>query len=131
MSDEYWAHLSLGECVDKLRELRDTRIALDRRSDEIKRTETALKEYILESLEQRGDLGVTGETYGAKIVTKQRPTIDAERWNEFYDYVANSGRFDLLQRRLNDKAVMDTLAEGVDLPGVGLYTYADLSITKR
>ncbi len=51
-------------------------------------------------------------------------------WKLIHAYVAANDRFDLLQKRLGEKAVMDMVEDGKTIPGIEVVKVPDVSIIK-
>lgn len=126
---------SLGACADLYKDLRDQRLLVDKLAAEWKAQETAVQEHIINNLSKTKEGGAVGQRYKAIITEGSTYKINDEK--KFYDYVKKNGAFDLLQRRLNDKAVADRVdaLKGVaakkGLPGLELFKFPKLSVTKK
>jgi len=114
--------LTLEELVTAYDVARTTRLAQDKIAEELKHTETVLKNQLIEKLKEQ-ELTVAGN---AKVFftlrTKERKQVID--WEAFYDYIEQNHAFDLLQRRVNEAAI-DEREEAI--PGVTSYEYDDLS----
>lgn len=119
---------SIGRVADLYAEIRALRLQMDKEVAEVKARETELREYIINNLSKSDDTGAAGLRYRAQIVMKDIPR--AENWERIHAYVRETGRFDLLQRRLGEKAVMDMVTDGQQIPGVEVAHIPDVSITK-
>jgi hypothetical protein len=118
---------SLGACADKLFELKQDRLALEKVVDAMKANETALTDHIINNL-PKGDTGACGKHHKAVVVTEDIPR--AEDWDKVYAYIKKHNAFELLQRRLNSAAVKERLEDGKKVPGVGSFTAVKVSLTK-
>jgi hypothetical protein len=119
---------SLGLCADELHRVREIRLALDKLAEGVKARETELGEHLINSLSKSDDTGVAGLKFRAQVKMKDVPK--AADWPAFHAYIAKTGSFDLLQKRLSDKAVTDRLDDGVKLPGIEIMHVPSVSITK-
>lgn len=119
---------SLGLCTDLFAEVRDLRLAMQKVVDEVKARESEIRDHLIETIPKSDDTGVAGKKYRAQIVTKKRPAPGD--WAKIHAYVQETGRFDLLQKRLSDKAVTDMWEEGQEVPGVDVFNAVEVSITK-
>lgn len=121
---------SMGACADLLFKLRQERLALDKVVEAMKANESVLTNHIIDNL-PKGDAGAVGKTHKVIVRTEQIP--QAENWEEVYAYVRKTNAWDLLQRRLNPKAVMERLEDPKNkkgVPGVKLFNAVKLSLTK-
>jgi len=119
---------ALGACADKLFELRNKRLAEQKKVDEIAAEESALKNHIIENLPKSEASGVAGKLARVTVVTKQVPQV--EDWDAFYKYVKKTGSFDLMQKRLTDAAIKERWEAGKEVPGVKHFNAVSVSINK-
>jgi len=119
---------SIGLCADLYAEVRDLRLAMQKVVDEVKARETEVREYIINSLSKSDDTGAAGKRYRAQVVTKLKPSV--RDWLEFMKFVFKYNRFDLLQKRIAERAVLDMLEAGESVPGIERFNAVDVSITK-
>lgn len=119
---------ALGACADKLFELRNKRLAEQKKVDEIAAEESALKNHIIENLPKSEASGVAGKLARVTVVTKQIPQV--KDWDAFYRYVKKTGSFDLMQKRLTDAAIKERWEAGKEIPGVEHFNAVSVSINK-
>jgi len=119
---------SIGRCADLLHEVKQLRLDMDKEVDVVRQRERELEQHIIDNLESGEDTGAAGLQYRVQVRKKTKPK--PSDWAALHDYIREHGRFDLLQKRLADKAVMDMLAEGEDLPGVERIHVPQISLTK-
>lgn len=119
---------SIGLCADLYSEVRELRLAMQKHVDAVKKRESEIREYIINNLSKSSDTGAAGKKYRAQIVTKDVPSL--KDWDVFTKYLAESGRFDLIHKRVSSKPVTDMWEEGEEVPGVERFKTVDVSITK-
>lgn len=119
---------SIGLCADLYAEVRELRLAMQKHVDEVKARESEIREHIIDNLSKSDDTGAAGKRYRAQVVTKLKPALRS--WDDFTAFVKAAGRFDLLQKRINERAVLDMLEGGEAVPGVERFNAVDVSITK-
>lgn len=119
---------ALGACADKLFELRNKRLAMQKDVDAVAAEETALKNHIIENLPKSEASGVAGKLARVTVVTKQIPQV--KDWDAFYKYVKKTGSFDLMQKRLTDAAIKERWEAGKEIPGVEHFNAVSVSINK-
>lgn len=121
---------SLGACVDLYRELRDKRLEVQKIAEAWEEQEKALQKHLIDNISKSTQsTGVVGKQYKALVVPGTSYKIADDK--AFYDHVAKTKSFDLLQRRLNEKAVADRMADPKKkIPGIGTFDYVKLSVTK-
>jgi len=119
---------ALGLCADKLWELRQKRLAMQKEVDVVAAEESALKEYIINTLPKSEASGVAGKLARVTIISKVVPQV--KDWPAFYAYVKKTGSFDLMQRRLTAPAVEARWEAGKEIPGVEHFNAVTVSINK-
>lgn len=119
---------SMGRCADLYSDVRALRLQMDKEVDAVKAREAEIREWIINNLSKSDDTGASGLRYRAQIVMKDIPR--PANWEAIHKFVQESGRFDLLQRRLGEKAVKDMLDAGEQIPGVEVVHVPEVSITK-
>lgn len=119
---------TMGACADKIYELRQKRLDAQKVVDAIQAEESALREHIINTLPKSETTGVAGKLARVTVITKVVPQV--KDWDAFYKYVKKNDAFDLMQRRLTDKAVQDRWEAGKKIPGVEAFQAVTLSINK-
>lgn len=122
---------TMGACADKLYKLREKRYELSRQIKEIEAEEAEIKDYIINNLSKQESNGVSGKIANVRVKTENVPVV--EDWEAFYKYVSRTKSFDMLQRRINTKAVRERIEDKKDFAlkaGIGSFTTVSVSITK-
>lgn len=122
---------SLGACADVLFDMRQERLALEKVVEAMKANERAITDHIIDNL-PKGDTGAAGKHHKVQTRVEQVPQIDNDNggWEKLYNYIKKTGSFDLLQRRLNTKAVMERLEDKKKVPGTKLFSVVKVSLTQ-
>jgi hypothetical protein len=118
----------LGACADRLYQLREKRLTMQKDTDAVEAEEKALKEHIIQTLPKSEAGGIAGKVARVSVVTKSVPR--AEDWEKVHTYIKKTGSFDLLQRRLSDSAVQERWDAGKKVPGVEPFNVVTLSVNK-
>jgi hypothetical protein len=126
---------SLGRCADLYHDVRELRLEMDKQIAAVKAREVEIREHIIGNLAKSrdggGDSGAAGLRFRAQVVDKDVFKLaSGDGWQRFTRWVRESDRFDLLQKRLSEKAVQALVAEGMDVPGVEHMLAPDVSITR-
>lgn len=127
---------SIGRCADLYHDVRDLRLAMSKEVEAVEEFEKEVRQHIIDNLSKSEDTGAAGLRYRAQVVTKEVPKIiqgeddEAAGWPKLWAYIAKHNRFDLLQKRLGDKAIKDMWDAGEVVPGVEKMKVPDVSITK-
>lgn len=119
---------TMGACADRLYELRQKRLEMQKEVDKIAAEEAALKEHIINTLPKSEASGVAGKLARVTVITKVVPQV--KDWDAFYKYVKKTGEFDLMQRRINDGAIKERWEAGKEIPGVEHFNTVSVSINK-
>jgi hypothetical protein len=118
----------LGSTIDQLYELREQRLALDRKVKEMKEEEVRIREQIFELLAAAGLKRASGGIATAGITVKVVPLV--EDWDLVHDYIRKTGEFDLLEKRIGKTAWRARVEDGIDIPGVSAVEDVDISLTR-
>lgn len=122
---------SMGACADMLHDIRTARLAADKFAAELKSHEERLKTHIIDNLDKRIESGAAGKHHRVQIVPKRKWRVNAEKWDNFFHWVAKKKRFDLLQKRINDTAVAELMTTSkAKVPGVESFDAVTVSLTK-
>lgn len=124
---------SIGRCADLYRDVRDLRLLMEKEAEKVAAREKEIKEHIISNLSSGLDTGAAGLRYRAQIVKKEVPKISEEQggWGALYSWIRKNDRFDMLQKRLSDKAVMEFRDTDKRMPpGTEVMLVPDVSITK-
>lgn len=119
---------ALGACADRLYELRQKRLDMQKEVDKVAAEESALKEHIINTLPKSEASGVAGKLARVTVITKVVPQV--KDWDAFYKYVKKTGQFDLMQRRITDGAIKERWEAGKEIPGVEHFNAISVSINK-
>jgi hypothetical protein len=119
---------TLGACADRLFKLREDVGALNKRIEELKAEESAIKNHLIDALPKSEARGVLGKLARAAVTTKVVPTV--RDWEAFYKYVLKQKDFSLLQRRVSDAAVKERWEAKKTVPGVEPFMVIGVSVTK-
>lgn len=119
---------SIGLCADLYAEVRELRLAMQKHTDEMKARESEIRDHIIANLSKSDDTGAAGKRYRAQVVTKLKPAL--VDFTAYCNYVVETLRFDLWQKRINERAVLDMLEAGESVPGVERFHAVAVSITR-
>jgi hypothetical protein len=119
---------AIGLCADLYHDVRELRLLMEKEVAVIQARESEIREHIISNLSKSDDTGAAGKRYRAQIINKEVPKL--ADWNKFCDYVYEHNRFDLIQKRLGEKAVADLWEAGETIDGVEKMHVPTVSITK-
>lgn len=111
--------------VDTVANIDEERLALDRKSKELKKLEDEHKARIMQEMAYLGLTQLNGFSGRiAQVRTSVEPVVTD--WHETLQYIRDTGSTDLLQRRLTVSAVKLRWADGLQIPGVDQYEESKL-----
>lgn len=119
---------NLGAQADLYDTIREERLEIESRAEELKKQETQIKEHLIEALKKAKMTGAAGSRVRADIDKKEYPTVTDIK--KLYAHIKKTGEFDLLNRAVNAKAVKERWEAKKTIPGVGKFTKSTLSITR-
>jgi hypothetical protein len=119
---------SLPAAADRLFTVKKERLAQQKVVDRLREEQTAIEDFIINTLPKSEASGVAGRVARAQLGKKTVPTV--EDWDKFYAFVKKNGAFELLQRRLNEGAASERAEAGRPVPGIGSFTRVTVSCTK-
>lgn len=117
-----------GAQADLYAEVREKRLAMDKEAAAVKDRETEIFNTIIATLNESTDTGAAGKHHRVQRVTKTVQNV--ADWPAFWGFIQQTGSFEMLQKRLADKAVTEyTEANGLP-PGIVTAEVATLSFSK-
>lgn len=119
---------SLAACADLLYAKRAERLLAAKVVEELEKVENFIKQYLIDNLPKNDATGVTGKLARATRIPKEIPQV--KDWPAFYAHIKKTGDFDLLQRRVGEKAINERLEAGKKVPGIEIFRTATISIVK-
>jgi hypothetical protein len=104
---------------DKMNMLADTRaklkVLLDREK-ELKQVQNALEAEIAADMERQGLTQTGNDVCTISLKTETVPTV--EDWDVLHQHISDTGRFELLQKRMSATAYRELIAMEPSVPGV-------------
>lgn len=125
--------VEIGAAADLYHDVREVRLSMEKEVEKFAAREREIHEYIINNLSSGKDTGAAGLRYRAQIVKKDVPKISEEQggWGALFSWIRKNDRFDMLQKRLSDKAVKDFFDTDKRMPpGTEMMKVPSLSITK-
>lgn len=130
--------VNLGRCVDLYHDIRAARLLMQKEVEQIAKREAEVREHLIANIHRAQDSGgVVGLRYMARRVEKTTyrfAAADEERaagWGRFTSWVRKHDYFHMLQKRLNETAVAEFVANEQRIPpGLDQVKVPDISVTK-
>ena len=110
----------LQELIDTTAAIEAERLALDRRSKELKKLEDDGKAQIAQVMKENGYITIAGKGERLATLGKSIEPMIAD-WSLTSEYIRRTGSLDLLQKRLTPTAVKLRWEEGLEVPGIDRY----------
>jgi len=118
----------IGPAIDALYALREQRLGMQKKVDELKAEELKKRNEIFELLAGLGLTKASGAVATAGIKVSNIPLV--EDWDTLQAHIKATGEFDLLQKRISVTAWRARFDEGVEVPGVSKVEDVDISLTR-
>lgn len=115
----------LSKLCDQWWKLRAARLQADHKAAELKAQESEAKRRIIEVMQESGVHTVGGKLVSVEFKEKQR--VSPVNWEKLYEYIRKKKAWDVLQRRVNDSAVLARMADGEQVPGTEVIPVYDIS----
>lgn len=120
---------TMGKCADRLYELRQKRLEMQKEVDAVAAEERALKQHIIDTLPKSEASGVAGSVACVTVVVKEEPQIKDQ--DAFRKYLNRTKRFDLAYKlRPSAPAIRELWEEGKEIPGVEKFNVVTISLNK-
>lgn len=119
---------SLGACADKMYEIREKRLKIQREVEELKKYEGILRDHIIANLPESDATGISGKK--ARVTIRKKTIAVIKDWEKFTDYVAKTKNFAFLTRKLSQPAIQEVWDNDEEVPGIGAYETTVLSVNK-
>lgn len=118
----------LKTLIDAYAEKREARLKLDCESGELKKDEDAMANSIAAALRDgHTDVGM-GRIFSVTRWPKQKTVV--HDWREYHNYIKANDAFDLLEKRVGQKAASLRWEDGVKLPGAELLIVDELKVSR-
>ena len=104
---------------DKMNMLADTRAKLKvllEQEKELKQVQNALEAEIAADMERQGLTQTGNDVCTISLKTETVPTV--EDWDVLHQHISDTGRFELLQKRMSATAYRELIAMEPSVPGV-------------
>lgn len=88
-----------------------------------------LEKDIMALMSQAGITSAASDKASLSMKKKQHPAIDD--WQAFYGYVATTGQFELLHKRLSSTAFRERWDAGEAIPGTSISEVWELSVYRK
>lgn len=120
---------TLGACADELYRLKnEEKPKLQKQLDALDARRKELEAHLVDQLDASDATGVRGQLVNASIVTERLHT--AKDWPAIWKYIGRTKQWQLLQRRLNSKAINELEEAGKKVPGTEPFNKKKVSLTK-
>jgi hypothetical protein len=118
----------LASLADQYAAARDQRLAAQRRVDSLKDRENELKASLMKEMQIAEVSIIGGKHYSVRLSTTEEPAV--ADWSTLYEYISQTGAFDLLQRRISPPAIRLRWEDDEQIPGLTTYPVSKISVSK-
>lgn len=118
----------MGVLADRLEHARAQRLAADKIAASLKSDEYTLLHQLISEMEENNLSSVGGKSCIVKRTVKHRAI--ANDWSLIQAYIRENDAFDLLHRRITDSAVLLRREDGIEIPGISLMEYSNITYSK-
>lgn len=121
--------MNISDLINSLVEVRQQRAQLAVQDKELVQKATQLEADIMHAMTEAGTFRAASDVgHTVNMAKKVHPTIVS--WDDFYNYLAETRNFDLIQKRLSGPAFRDRWDQGVAIPGASSSEVWELSISQ-
>jgi len=124
--------MKIDEKVEQYINLRNKRSTIKKiyteKDTELKSEMTKIEMDILEFLDSTGQ--ASAKTMHGTAYKQNKTSVTVSDGKQFFDFVMQNNATDLLERRVNKTAYNTYVDDGIDVPGVNVYTEAKVMIRK-
>ena len=124
----------LHACPDEFKRVQGIRLSMQKEVEAVEAYEKAIERYMIDNI-PKGQAGVFGLQYKAQVVTKPTIRVSEGGWPQLLNWVRQTGRFDILQKRVNTAPLLelwdgDPQTQPMKIPGTERANDVKLSVTK-
>lgn len=117
-----------AQLADSYVETRNRRLAAQRQVDEIEKEEKKMKAQLIAAFKEHNFRAIGGAR--CTITHRIKNTATATDWEQVHTFIKENDAWDLMQRRLTQKAVELRWEDGIHIPGISAFPVDDLSISE-
>ena len=121
--------MNLKELIDMYVETKNEREDLSAQVKEKTEKLTRLEGDIMALMSDAGISKAGSDKASCTMKMSKHPAIDD--WNQFYGYVAQTGQFELLHKRLSSTAFRERWEAGEVIPGTSVSEVWELTVVRR
>jgi hypothetical protein len=119
--------------ADALYTIEQERLAQARKMKDLDSDQGVMEKWFVDNLEKSDATGIQGTVGAVRITSKTVPVVESAKtggWAKLYKWIAKNNRFDMLQKRLNTKAIQEMWDNNKKVDGVTTFNAIGVSITK-
>jgi len=121
--------MNLKDLIDMYVETKNEREELSSQVKEKTEKLTSLESDIMALMSDAGISKAASDKASCTMKMSKHPAIDD--WNQFYGYVAQTGQFELLHKRLSSTAFRERWEAGEAIPGTSVSEVWELTVVRR
>ena len=128
MRDEDRFPKKIGDIPDLYYETKQRRLEMAKVVRELEKQEKFLRQFVIDNVPKSNTTGVAGHIAKVQIIPKSTP--QCKDWDKLYAFILKTRRLEMLQRRLSIEAINEYIDAGKNVPGIEIFNYKDVSLTK-
>lgn len=118
--------LNIGELVDALYDMRQQQRDAKAIADAIGEDVSFIETYLLNKFGKHGLKSAQGTKAKVSITETEYPTV--VNWDDVYNFIAETGSFDLLQKRIGIEAWKQRREDDVQIPGIAVFVKTKINM---
>ena len=118
-----------GAVADALYDQRAARLSLEKKVDDLKSNETALKDHLFKLLPKLDATSISGKR--ATVSIERQAVPDLDDWDSLLKYMKKNNAFDLINHAVNTKAWRERLEAKEVVPGVKTFIRYKVHCSKK
>ena len=119
---------NLALVADKFYDIRLQRYAADKYAAELKKQESKIQEHLINNVKKGSQTGVRGKVCSVYVENAEKYNV--VNWNKFWEYAKRRNKPELFQRRINEAAIKEIIADGKKVPGTQKIQIPKLHVSK-
>lgn len=121
--------MKISELIDMFVAAKAEKEALAESTKKVNERMATIEADIMELMAATGITHAASDKASCVMREKRHPAI--EDWNAFYEYVAETGQFELLHKRLSSPVFRERWDAGENIPGTKSTSVWELSVSRK
>lgn len=118
--------MTLSDLITRMWELREERRAIAERDKELSREISEIEPQIIALMDEQGVTRTANDRASVAISEDTFPSV--QDWDAFYEFIVSTNQPYLQERRPSVSAFRESLAAGINWPGVEAFTKRKINL---